>query len=148
MDKRVLSKFIKGVLSTSTGTFSQIILGFLGFMIVVRAVPKEELGTYILIEVIYTFFCLFSSLALENISVTKFIASVKESDKIDIANTALCFKVVIGLVLGLVILLCKPLVLLIFRNQLLSKFLIYVPLLFILSSLNEFLFRIQQGGIK
>jgi O-antigen/teichoic acid export membrane protein len=145
MDKAVLSRFIRGVFSTSTGVIAQIILGFLGFMIVVRFVPKGELGIYILIEAIYTFFGLLSSLTLENISVTRFIASADDSDKIDIANAAMSFKVIISLLIGLTILLCKPLIYPIFKNELLSKFLIYVPLLFILSALNDFLFRIQQG---
>jgi O-antigen/teichoic acid export membrane protein len=145
VDKNFLPRFIRGVFSTGAGAISQIILGFLGFMIIVRFIPKEELGIYILIEVTYTFFGLVSNLALENLSATKFITSVKDEEKTDVASAAICYKIAIGLILGAVILLCRPLISIIYRNELLSRFLIYVPLLFILSSLNEFFFRIQQG---
>jgi len=145
MDKAFLSRFIRGVVSSGVGTFSQSILGFVSLMIAVRYVSKEAFGVFVLIQVIASFFSALSSLALENIAVTKFIASVEEERKAQIANTAFGYKLLLGLILGIIILPCRPLVALVFKSEDLTRLLIFVPLTFILTSFNDFLLKVMQG---
>jgi len=145
MDINFLSRFIKGVISTSLGLFIQIVLGFVGLMIAARFVLKEEFGVFILIQVIATLFGILSTLALEGISVTKFITNVKEKDKVDIVNTALSFKILISVMMCFFIFLCKPLIHVMFKSEQLSQLFIYIPIFFILNSLNEILLNILQG---
>ena len=145
MDKNFLSRFITSVASTSIGTFLQIALGFLGLMVAVRFIPKDQFGIFVLLQVIASLFVMFSSLALENISVTKLIASAENDQKTALANTAICYKFFIAIIMSLVILFCKPLVYYIFKSEQLCRFLIYIPLFFLLSSFNELLLQVLQG---
>ena len=145
MNENFISRFIKGLVSTGIGTFLQIVLGFLGLMVAVRYIPKEQFGIFVLLQVIASLFAVISSLILENISVTRFIATAKNGQKMEVANTAICYKLLIGVIMGLVILPCKPLIFLIFKSEQLCRLLIYIPLFFILSSFNEFLLGILQG---
>jgi O-antigen/teichoic acid export membrane protein len=148
MDRSFLSRFIKGVISTSTGTFTQMFLGFIGLMIAVRYVSREDFGIFVLIQVIAQLFVVLSSVALENISVTKFIASVEVKKKVEVANAVICFKLLIGLIMCLVIFLCKPLISYVFKYEKLSQVLIYIPLFFILNAFYEFFMNVLQGFHK
>jgi len=145
MDKNFLSRFIKGVISTSMGTFIHIVLGFLGLMIAVRYVPKEQFGIFILLQIIATFFMVLGTLALANISVTKLITSVEDDFKTEVVNTAICYMLITGLIMCLVFFLCRPLINLIFKSEQLTRLLIYIPLFFILNSFNELFLKILQG---
>lgn len=145
MDKNLLSRFIKGVLSTGIGNFIHMTFGFLGLMIAIRYVAKEEFGVFVLIQVIYGFFVAITSICMENFSVTKLITSVEDNQKMEVVNTAICYKCLIGIVTGIVILLSNPVIYFIFKSEIISQLLIYIPLLFLLSSLDELLFKILQG---
>ena len=148
MNKDFLSRFIKGVATTGIGTLLQIILGFLGLLIAIRFISEEQFGIFILMQVIASFFVVFSSLALQNVSVTKFITSVASNKRMEVANTAICYNLLIGIIMSLFILLCKPLIHTIFISEQLSQLLIYVPLLFFLNSFHELLLYILQGFHK
>ena len=145
MNESFISRFIKGLVSTGIGTFLQIILGFLGLMVAVRYIPKEQFGIFVLLQVIASLFAVISSLILENISVTRLIATAKNGQKMEVANTAICYKLLIGVIMGLVILSCNPLIFLVFKSEQLCRLLIYIPLFFILSSFDELLLGILQG---
>ena len=145
MNENFISRFIKGLVSTGIGTFLQIILGFLGLMVAVRYISKEQFGIFVLLQIIASFLGAISSLLLENISVTRLIATAKNNQKMEVANTAICYKVLIGFIIGLVILLCEPLIYRLFKSEQLSRLLIYIPVFFILSSFDEFLLGILQG---
>jgi O-antigen/teichoic acid export membrane protein len=148
MDKSFLSRFIKGVASLSFGTFFQIGLGFFGLLIAVRYVPEEQFGVFVLLQVSASFFVMFSGLALENISVTKLITNSEEDQKIEIVNTAICYKLLICIVMSLVILFCKPLLNNIFKSEQLSQLLIYIPLYYLLNSFYDFFLQVLQGFHK
>jgi len=145
MDKNFLTRFIKGLVSTSIGIFLQIVLGFVGLMIAVRYVSKEEFGIFALIQVIAALFGILNTLTLEGISVTKFITSVDENNKKKIVNTAISYKIFISLMMCLFIFLCRPLISIIFKSEQLIQLFIYIPLLFLTSSFNELLLNIVQG---
>jgi O-antigen/teichoic acid export membrane protein len=145
VNENFISRFIKGLFSTGIGTFFQIVLGFLGLMIAVRYIPKEQFGIFVLLQVIASLFTVISSLIFENISVTRLITTEKNGQKMEVANTAICYKLLIVVIMGLVILPCDPLIYLIFKSEQLSRLLIYIPLFFILSSFEEFLLGILQG---
>jgi len=144
VNKDFISRFVKGLFSTGIGTFFQIVLGFLGLMVAVRYISKEQFGIFVLLQVIVSFLGVISSLILENISVARLIATAK-NNQMEVANTAICYKVIIGFIVGLVILFCEPLIYQVFRSEQLSRLVIYIPLFFILSSFDEFLLGILQG---
>ena len=145
MERSFLSRFIKGIASISIGTFFQIVLGFLGLIVAIRFIPKEQFGIFVLLQLVASFFAMLSSLVLENISVTKFIASAEDNQKMTVVNIAICYKFLIAIIMSLVILLSKPLVYHIFKSEQLCQLIIYIPLFFLLSSFNELFQKILQG---
>lgn len=145
---KFISRFIKGVLSIGIGTALQIILGFIGLMVAVRFIEGEQLGIFVLLQVIASFFLAFSNLALQGNSVTKFIATAAPSQKTEIASTALCYNFIFSLGISLVVLVCRPLIYNIFKSQQLSQLVIYIPLMFFLNSFYDLLLYILQGFHK
>jgi O-antigen/teichoic acid export membrane protein len=145
MEHSFISRFIKGLVSTGIGTFLQIILGFLGLIIAIRFISKEQFGIFVLLQVIASFFAVIGSLILENISITRLIAAAKNNQKIEIANTAMCYGLLIAVVTSLTIFLCKPLIYYAFKSEQLSQFIIYIALFSILNSLSELLLSVLQG---
>jgi len=145
MSENLLSKFAKAVASTSVGVFCQIVLSLLGFMIAVRFISEKDFGVFILIQVTASFFGIIISLALENISVTKLIASNEDDLKMAISNTAICYKFITTIIMSVVILLCNPLIFYIFKSYQLSQSVIYIALFFLLSSFDDLFQRILQG---
>lgn len=114
-------------------------------MIAVRYVAKEEFGYFVLFWVIAQFFVFIGRLALQDISVTKFITSVEEKNKREVVNTAICCKFLICTVIGAGFFLCKPLINYIFNSEQLFRLLNYVPLFFILNSFDDLFLHILQG---
>ena len=145
MNNNLRTRFIKGVTLTGLGTFLQIALGFFGLIVAIRILPKEEFGIFVLIQVIALFFAMLSSLALENISVTKLITSVNNEKKPEVTNTAILYKICIMALISLVILLCRPLIYSIFKSAELILLAPYIVIFFVLSSLNELHLSILQG---
>ena len=145
MNSNLLSRFIRGTFATGMGTFLQISLGLLSMMVAVRFVPKVEFGVFVLIQVIVLFFITMSSLLLQNIAVTQFIASSDEYETSQIVNTTLCATVVISIFIIAVIYVSRPLVLYAFESTALLTFYIYIPVFFILASFDELFRRILQG---
>jgi O-antigen/teichoic acid export membrane protein len=145
MDKDFQMRFIKGVSYTGIGTFLQIFFGFIGFMVIARGVSKEQLGVFVLVQLIAAIFSIVDSFALTNMSVTKFIASGKDDQRKEAANTAICCKFLIYCVISIIILFCRPLFYYIFKSEELSRLILYIPFFFVLSSLDSFLLSILQG---
>lgn len=145
MEKGFLTRFVRGIAVIGFGTFCQIVLGFLGLMIAVRLVSKEEFGAFVLIQVIAMFFSVISSLVLENMSVIRFITTESGLQKAEVVNTALSFKFLIVLFFCIIILFCKPVINFFYKSAYVSQLIIYIPLYFALYNFNDLLCRILQG---
>lgn len=114
-------------------------------MIAARYVPKEDLGVFVLIQVIASFFVMTANLFLQEISVTKHIVSVENTKKMEIANTVVSYNLVISILISAVILLSGPLIYYLFKSELLVKLLFYIPLYFFFSGFDIILISILQG---
>jgi len=148
VNQHFLPRFIKGIAATSSGVFFEIALGFFSLMVAVRYIPKEQFGIFVLLQVISFFFMIIGGLPLDGIAVTRLIASSEDKKKIEITNTALTYRFLTALIMTLLILPCKPLILLIVKYEQLSQLFIYVPLLFLFSTFYDFLQKILQGFHK
>jgi O-antigen/teichoic acid export membrane protein len=142
VDKKLFDRFAKGVAATSIGTFSQMILGFVGLMVVVRYVPKDEFGIFILIQAIAIFFEVLSNLALEGISVPWFITNADEGKKPEVVNVLISYFFLVCIAVSLLIFLCEPVINYFIESK---QPLIYVSLFFLLNSHYNFFLRILQG---
>jgi O-antigen/teichoic acid export membrane protein len=145
MEGRYISLILKNIFSASIGMLSQMILGFAGLIIAVRVLTKDEFGVFALIQVIVTFFVVISGLFLQDVSVTRFIARSSEEKKSQIANTAICCKLIICVGLAIVILVCKPVIQFAFKSNELSSYIVFISLIFVFWALDDFLLMVLQG---
>lgn len=144
MNDRFASRFIKGVLSTGIGTSATIALGFVSVMVAVRAIPKEQFGAYILVQVIVSFFMMAADMGM-NTSATKFIAGGGEARVKQTVDTVAGFKSALVLVVSSGILCCGPLMDHVFKPGELSGLVVYISVLFALESFNAFFSAVLQG---
>ncbi|HEX9859655.1 MAG TPA: flippase [Nitrospirota bacterium] len=144
MNDGFVSRFLKGVLSTGIGTMASVLLGFLNVVIAVRIVPKDEFGAYVLLLVMVSFFTMAADMGL-SVSTTRFIAGGGPASREDTAGTMLSFKVAATLIVSLAVALSTGVAGRIFGSDLLPDLLVYIPLLFLLESLNSFLTSVMQG---
>src|SRR5665647_749329 len=117
MDKKFLTRFVKGVISIGIGTSIQVMLGFLSLILVVRYVAKEDLGVFFIIQVVATFIGAISSLAMINIAVTKLIAGAEGKERTDYVKSAIGYKILFSFGIGVIILFSKPLIIWIFKSE-------------------------------
>jgi O-antigen/teichoic acid export membrane protein len=143
----LILNFLNGFVCTSLGNIVQLFLGFIGFIIAVRFIPKTALGAIVIIQLIAFLLIIISTLILEDTSVTKFITSSDQKE--ELAAIALTFKLILLTFFSIILFLFKPLILLFFKNEiLLLSLYYYVPLLFFLGGLDSNLSRILQGYKK
>jgi O-antigen/teichoic acid export membrane protein len=144
----ISASFVRSVLGLGVGTVIQIIFGLAGLMVAVRFISSEEFGVFVLIQVIVSLFIAFGNLAVQDVSVTKFIAESEGEKRLVIAGTALFFNLVFGLLIVLIIIICKPLIFYFLKSERLYELSMQIPLFFILTSFNELLIYILQGFQK
>jgi O-antigen/teichoic acid export membrane protein len=145
MNKTFISRFIKGIASRSIGTFFQVFMGILSLSIAARFVSKDDFGIYVLILVITSFFSILNSLILQNISITKFIAGSEEDRKTEVVNTAIFINIITSLAIIMLVFLCKPVISYIFKSEQLSRYLVYIPLIYIMGAFDSLFQKILQG---
>jgi O-antigen/teichoic acid export membrane protein len=145
MSEAFALRFVKGLLSTGLGVGLQILSGFFSYVIAARILSKEEFGVFVLLQVIAIFFAMLGDLIVQNMAVARTLAATSKERKADIANTAICCKVVVGLLMCLVFFACRPLLNMVFKHSELPSLLIYVPPLLFLSSLEDLLLFTLQG---
>ncbi len=145
MNKDFVAQFLKGVASTGIGNLSQVVLGFLGTMIVVRFISKEQFGVFVLLQVSAFFFVALSSFGLECISVTRLIAGAENAQKAKIANTAMCYKILIDITISALILASMPFTSYIFKSEQLSQLVYFIPIVFLSYSFNQLFLSVLQG---
>jgi O-antigen/teichoic acid export membrane protein len=140
---------LKGMFSLGFGTTVQVLFGFLGVVIAARYLAKDDFGIFVLIQVASTFFLMISGLALDGMTVTRFIASASSDDgKNHISNTIVTFSLLISLAGGLIIYLLRPFFHMLFESSKLQEFVSYIFILFVLSELRMIQSCLLQGYQK
>jgi O-antigen/teichoic acid export membrane protein len=145
MEHKFIFRFVKGLTSTGFGTAMQIGLGMLGFIFMARVIQPNQLGAFVMLNVIALFFMMLSGLLLEGITVTRAIAACDPEEKSKIISVAIWFRVVIALVLSMLILIAKPLIGYLINDTELKHLMNYVAVLFLLISVDDILQKVLQG---
>lgn len=144
MDYQFTSRFIKGVISTGLGSFFTLVLGFLSIFIAVRLIPKDQFGTYLLLQTIVYSLVMISDFGL-NIATTRQIACAENQNISKTVNSALCFKLIVSSLSSLAILLSSKYVFRVFHTDILNNYIVFVILLYCLESYNALLVATLQG---
>ena len=144
MDKRYISNFLKGLASSSFGSGISIAMHFVSIMIIVKQVPKDEFGLYILILAITNFLRILSGLGLD-LTLVKFIAGAEENQerqKIFTSILAIRLLTIIG-VCGLIW--AGGHIAAEAYQPALAEYVIYLPLLFAVMGTRELVFHLFQA---
>ncbi len=146
MKTNYVSKLLHGTLATGLGQVSVIALGMVGLMISTRILPTEELGLFLLLQVVAIFLAEFTSFGL-NLTVPQFLARTQDHDETwRMINTAVIFR--------LVVIVAASVLTLFISDQLFSAFggdstyqriVIYLPLMFGLEGMTKLTSSILQG---
>ncbi len=142
-DHKFIPRFVKGVLATGTGTIVAMMTSFISVMIAARFVPKDQLGIFILMQLVIFFLILISDFGL-NVSLIKFIASEKDAEKLYV-STIFLFKIVFSLLVCCAVLILKNYLGSFFKMGQIGNFAFVVAFLFLLEMLNQFFLAILQG---
>jgi len=145
MNKTFISSFIKGVASRSVGTFFQIFIGILSLSIAARFIPRSEFGVYVLIQVIASIFLLVNSLILNNISIAKYIAETDGASRYAAVNTSIIINIFVSTILIIFIFFAKLMFPSLFASNQLSKYIIFIPLIYLFLAFDQLFQKILQG---
>ena len=142
------SRFFSGTLSTGIGSVFTIVSGFVGVMLMARWVPAEEIGIFVLVQLIVTFMIGLTDFGL-GLTVTQLI-SQKENDaeKHLILDTSIIFRVVAAVVGSVLALAGRQALFDFFGASLYTNLLIYVPVLILIESLIQLYQSVLEGLFK
>ena len=146
MNKNFISTFFKGFASTTFGTAFQIAFHFISVMLLARYIPKETLGIYFLGSAVVQFLVMVSGLGLD-LTMVKFISGADESEK----NTyfASSFILRVGAIsIGSLLFLFFGKLILPTVDQGLISYVAVLTVMFVLTSIKDFLLRLLQGLSK
>lgn len=144
MDHQFISRFIKGVISTSIGSLFTLILGFLNIYIAVRWIPKDQFGTFLLLQVVVYSLVMISDLGL-NIAATRLIACADNDEQTKVISSAICLKFAVCILTSLVILVLGKSIFSLFHADVLSSYIVFIITWYCLESYNALLVAALQG---
>ena len=141
----MLSRMIEGILSIGLATMSAMTLGLITTMVVVRQLPPEDYGVYVLLVVSSTFVSEATSLGL-SLAVPTFIAGTEDQwRRGDLITTAICFRLLTIALASVVVLVVRPAQLILPDSPSFGNTLVYLPLLFGLDGLGKTFKTVLQG---
>ena len=136
--------FFKGVMFTSAGSITGVIALFLETAIAVRFMPPEEYGIYVLLLAVVNFCVMLMDFGLK-VAVTQFVASAETERKARIANTVFVFRLLVGLVLGVLVWLFQGPLLWVDPTGGILLYASFIPIMFLVTSMDQLFMGILQG---
>jgi O-antigen/teichoic acid export membrane protein len=132
----------RSVYLTTSGALITLVALFLETMIAARLLPKQDYGIYVLLITVVNFLTIAVNFG-GRITVTKMIAGSEGDQQVNIANSALVFRLLVLIISGVLIVLARP----VFAayDQQLAPYLLYIPLMLAVVSMDELLLAILQG---
>lgn len=143
MNRFSVSHFLKGLVSTSSGTFAAILFHFLSIMVIVKHISKEDFGLYMLILAVIHFLRILGGLGLD-ITLVKFISGKSDRESKEAFLSIIVVRIGVALLLSALIYLFGRFFVFLF-DATLSRYIIFLPLLFILTSFKELFFYLFQA---
>jgi O-antigen/teichoic acid export membrane protein len=143
MDQSFKRNFLKGSTAATIGTVSTMVFHFGSLMILTRYLSKDEFGIYALILVIVYLFSIFGGFGLEY-TLVKFISTDKQEEQKSVLAPIFILR---GLSLALVsiIFILSGRFILHFFDERITQYIIYIPILFIITSFRDLLFNLLQA---
>ncbi|MEM7333975.1 MAG: flippase [Chloroflexota bacterium] len=143
MDKNFIARFLKGSISTSTGTIVTVVFHFLSITIMTRYVAPEALGLYFLVLATAMFFKILSNLGLD-LTLVKFLSNEDESEKQETMTVILMTRFIVLTVLSLIVYFGGNLILPLLGEGM-EPYVLFIPFIFVGHSVREMFLHLMQG---
>jgi O-antigen/teichoic acid export membrane protein len=117
---------------------------FLETMVVVRLLPTEGYGVYVLLVAVVNFFVALVDFGCKT-TVTKFIASGDRGRQTALAHSTLIFRLLVLAVVSILIWIGRDLIELLVPSGELTYYITYIPLMLGVASLDELFLAMHQG---
>jgi len=138
------SSFRRGVFFTSSGAGVNITFLFLETVVAVRLLSTDSYGIYVLLVVVVNFLVMAVDFGFKT-TVTQLIASSERIRQAALANSTLAFRLVVVAAVSALVLLGRNLLFLVDPSLAVSRYVVYIPLMLVVASLNELLLATIQG---
>lgn len=143
--RSMIADFVRGIVHVGFGNAAVLFLGLVGTMVVVRLLPVEDFGAFVLLYTVAEFLLQMSTLGLEE-ALPRFISPEDDpTQKRNVLNTALCLRLVATLVFSLIAWLSTPALASYFGESVVDLF-PYLIAMFLLLGLGS-LFRTALGSL-
>lgn len=139
--------FVKHVSMLGASTASIMLIGMINMMIVVRYLSKDELGIFIMMEIMVEFLAVFSH-AGADIALTQILATSAEDDKPSISSTALVFRGLTLLCIFIVFIPSKSFFFMLSGSQEIQGGTLYIFLLLFVYGYRDLLRLILEGYFR
>lgn len=142
--KRKETSFYSGVLLTSIGSMSNIVVLFIETIVAVRILSQDAYGTYVLLIAVANFLVMGIDFGCK-IAVTQQIASAKPEDQGVIVNSVILFRIFTCLVMAGIVWFSRDILLWLEPNGNLLLYASWVPAMFIVTSLDQLVEAMLKG---
>lgn len=143
--KPVLAGMLNGIFSTGVGSVTMTVFGLIGFILTSRWLTKDELGAFVILQLIAGFIVGVSSLGVE-LSLTKFLAESKDAQQQqEIINTVVSFRMLMILLFSGAALLLQDTLFGLFGQTVYTSIITYIPLLVFFESIFRLIDSVFGG---
>ncbi len=142
MDQKFISKFLKGSISTSTGTIVTVLFHFLSITVMTRQLTPESLGQYFLILATAMLLKVLCSAGLD-LTMVKYLSDQKSGNEKMISSIFIS-RMIIILTVGLITFIFDG-ILTPLLGEGYQSFLLFIPFIFAGHSIREFFLYLLQG---
>jgi len=143
MDQLFKRNFLKGSTAATIGTVSTMVFHFGSLMLLTRYLSKDEFGIYALILVIVYLFSIIGGFGLEY-TLVKFISTDKEEEQKSVLVPILILRGISLLLVSVIFIFAGRFILHYFDIRI-TKYIIYIPILFVITSFRDLLFNLLQA---
>lgn len=144
-EKSTLSGVLDGFLSTGFGSLLMTILGLVGFIFTSRWLAKDELGAFVILQLVTNFLVGLSGFGLE-LSITKYLAETKDAQhQQEIIGNVVAFRLFTILLFSGGALILRNSLFGLFGETAYTQILIYLPFMLLLESLYRLIDSVFGG---
>jgi len=146
--KPLLVGMIDGIVSTGIGSLVFTFFGLVGFMLTSRWLQKDELGVFVILQLVVGLVVGISSLGLD-LSITKFIAeNEQEEDKQKILNNVVTLRLITIVVSSILVFLLQEPLFKLFGGTRYTQIIPYIPLMVLFESSYRLIDSVMGGYFR
>jgi O-antigen/teichoic acid export membrane protein len=143
-ESQLLSTFRRGIVSNGAGSLITIVFLFLETMLAVRVLSEDAYGVYVILVAAINLLVIVVDFGCKT-SVTQMMASGDGERQLALAGSAMLFRIAVITAVSALVWLWTDSLLLLDTSGAVLEYLLYVPLMLLVTSFDELLLSVLQG---